>query len=297
MRATTCSPLALAISLSPNRVRPRTAPLTSPSRRRRALNSAAAIEPGNSTASTSSHALNTSHPAAAKVCATSTLFLLRATPDLPLPARDARGAADRRLPGGARHCKRSVGPVPKAFCASAHCMNASRSPSRTAAVFEVEVPVRRSFSRYSAATWRCDGLVTWLPSARASAARPARICITRRASTARRSIRTRFCAGAKVGMIQQQLLPTRSFQFPRLGAGQIARPAIVGLAGPYLGNARNTFALNGCARVRVQPKVRQKNVGTIAAHAGQHGPIVLDELVPRDLLDVIEQILIDRILL
>jgi hypothetical protein len=38
------------------------------------------------------------------------------------------------------------GPPPKAFCASAACMNSSRSPSSTPAVFDVETPVRKSFT-------------------------------------------------------------------------------------------------------------------------------------------------------
>ena len=38
------------------------------------------------------------------------------------------------------------GPPPKAFCASAACMNSSRSPSSTPAVLEVDTPVRRSFT-------------------------------------------------------------------------------------------------------------------------------------------------------
>ena len=38
------------------------------------------------------------------------------------------------------------GPPPKAFWASAACMNSSRSPSSTPAVFDVETPVRKSFT-------------------------------------------------------------------------------------------------------------------------------------------------------
>jgi hypothetical protein len=39
-----------------------------------------------------------------------------------------------------------AGGPPKAFCANAACMKASRSPSSTASVFDVETPVRRSFT-------------------------------------------------------------------------------------------------------------------------------------------------------
>ena len=38
------------------------------------------------------------------------------------------------------------GPPPKVFCASAACMNSSRSPSSTPVVFDVETPVRKSFT-------------------------------------------------------------------------------------------------------------------------------------------------------
>jgi murein DD-endopeptidase MepM/ murein hydrolase activator NlpD len=38
------------------------------------------------------------------------------------------------------------GPPPNAFCASAACMNSSRSPSSTPAVFDEETPVRKSFT-------------------------------------------------------------------------------------------------------------------------------------------------------
>jgi hypothetical protein len=40
----------------------------------------------------------------------------------------------------------SAGSPPKTFCANAAAMNWSRSPSSTAPVFEVETPVRRSFT-------------------------------------------------------------------------------------------------------------------------------------------------------
>ena len=44
------------------------------------------------------------------------------------------------------HVLNLTGPPPKAFCASAACMNGSRSPSSTPPVSEVDTPVRRSLT-------------------------------------------------------------------------------------------------------------------------------------------------------
>src|SRR5437660_7619487 len=64
MRETTCSPLALCGSLSPKRVSPRIAPLTSPSARNSALKSGEEIVGANGTTSTSSRVFSTSNPPA-----------------------------------------------------------------------------------------------------------------------------------------------------------------------------------------------------------------------------------------
>src|SRR6185503_13891740 len=68
---------------------------------------------------------------------------------------------------------------------------------------------------------------------------------------------------------------------------------ISGLPGADAGNARDLRL----RIVAVEPELAQENKRAIAAHAGQRGPVVLDELVVRNVLDVIEQILAGRVLL
>src|SRR5262245_9055243 len=64
MRETTCRPLAFCASVSPKRVSPRIAPLTSPSARSSALKSGEEIMGGNGMTSTSSRVFSTSNPPA-----------------------------------------------------------------------------------------------------------------------------------------------------------------------------------------------------------------------------------------
>src|SRR5215471_5889033 len=64
MRETTCRPLAFCASVSPKRVSPRIAPLTSLSARSSALKSGEEIMGGNGMTSTSSRVFSTSNPPA-----------------------------------------------------------------------------------------------------------------------------------------------------------------------------------------------------------------------------------------
>src|SRR6202043_568232 len=64
MRETTCRPLAFCASVSPKRVSPRIAPLTSPSARSDLLKSGEEIMGGNGMTSTSSRGFSTSNPPA-----------------------------------------------------------------------------------------------------------------------------------------------------------------------------------------------------------------------------------------
>ena len=59
---------------------------------------------------------------------------------------DSRSDSRMSGPDVLLHVLDLSGPPPNAFCASAACMNGSRSPSSTPPVSEVDTPVRRSFT-------------------------------------------------------------------------------------------------------------------------------------------------------
>ena len=63
-----------------------------------------------------------------------------------IPAAGIQSAISKSAGPGYSTSSTFSGPPPKAFCANAACMNSSRSPSSTPAVFDVETPVRRSFT-------------------------------------------------------------------------------------------------------------------------------------------------------